>query len=382
VAAAPLAVAAQLRGRRAAIALVVGLSLVACSEPTPDVVDGSGGGGANTTTNPPVTLEGAVASNIAFHVNRDVDPAPTPIHQLYTATIETAGEGDRIAALQKYFRNEPITRAVLDAARRGAQVETVYRADVDPSCEALQQAGDTFDCAAMFRKSFLAHHKNLMVLRGDSDVLALVGSFNLRVRSTSKPRVHSAVSLEVAGGLSLFEWYLAVADEMLTGTEPASDAVQLPIDGGGTLTFSVPSSSRKPVRDMLAPLSGCDGTLWMSYFGAADDSVGGPVFDELERLLQTGCDVRVLLDEEQSPIGKLALESRGVPVRFPTFPAGSALLGHKLVFAEHDGEMFLMQSSANLTAADVLISNLTATVQAPQSATIRDTVDAELERYW
>jgi hypothetical protein len=236
--------------RTTAIALVLmGLSVVACSTPPPGVEDGSGG--ANGTTNPPVMLEDALASNIAFHVNRDVDPAPTPIHQLYTATIGSAGEGDRIAALQKYFRNEPITSGLLDAARRGAQVETVYGHDVDPSCEALRQDGDTFDCAAMFQQSFLAHHKNLMVLGGNGELRALVGSFNLRVRSTSQPRVHSAVSLDVAGGLPVFEWYLAVAEQMLTGSEPPSDAIQLPIDGGGTLTLSLPSSSRNPVRDML-----------------------------------------------------------------------------------------------------------------------------------
>ena len=367
----------------------MGLWAAAC---TPGVEDsagsggagsgGAGSGGANTMTNPAVILEDALASNIAFHVNSDVDAAPTPIHQLYTATIGSAAEGDTIMALQKYFRNEPITSGLLDAARRGASVETVYGNDVDPSCESLRQDDDTFDCAVMFRKAALAHHKNLMVLRRDGDARALVGSFNLRVRSTSKPRVHSAVSFDVVDGLSVFEWYAGAGGADVDGSVPPSDAVQMRIDGGGTLTLSLPSSSRNPVRDMLAPLAGCDGTLWISYFGARDDPVGGPVFDELERLLQTGCDVRVLVDEEQSPNAKLALEARGLPVRFPTFPAGSALLGHKLVFAEHGDEMFLLQSSANLTAADVLISNLTATLQAPRSATIRTTVDAELARYW
>jgi len=356
------------------------LLVPACNTSSSGVEDGSGG--ASATTDPPVMLEAALASNIAFHVKRDVDAAPTPIHQLYTATIASAGEDDQIAALQKYFRNEAITSSLLDAARRGAQVQTVYGKDVVPSCESLQQDGDSFDCAAMFRKSFLAHHKNLMLMRASGELRALVGSFNLRVRSTSKPRVHSAVSLDIASGLAVFEWYQAVAEQMLTGTQPPSDAIELRIDGGGTLTLSLPSSSRNPVHDMLAALAGCDGTLWMSYYGAADDPVGGPVFDELQRLTKTGCDVRVLLDEQQSPNAKLALEARGVPVRFPTFPAGSALLGHKLVFAEYGEEMFLLQSSANLTAADVLISNLTATVRAPRSATIRVTVDAELTRYW
>jgi hypothetical protein len=133
---------------------------------------------------------------------------------------------------------------------------------------------------------------------------------------------------------------------------------------------------------MLSSLPSCDGTLWMSYFGAADDGAGGPVFGELARLADGGCDVRVLVDEEQSPNAKLALEGRGVAVRFPSFPAGDALLGHKLVLAEHGGEMFLMQSSANLTVADVLISNLTAVARAPQSAAIRNAVDGELSRYW
>ena len=120
--------------RTTATAVVMtGLSVAACS--TSGVDDGAGGG--STTTNPPVVLDDALASDIAFHVNRDVDPAPTPIHQLYIATIESAGEGDRIAALQKYFHSEPITSALLDAARRGVQVETVYGEDVDPSCESL-----------------------------------------------------------------------------------------------------------------------------------------------------------------------------------------------------------------------------------------------------
>jgi hypothetical protein len=338
-----------------------------------------GGGGAGGAGG---SQDGPVASNFALHVDRDVDPAPTPINQLYLAEIGATAAGDHIVSLQKYFRNEPITSALLDAARRGVQVETVYMQDVDPSCQALRLPGDTFDCSTMFRWGVLCHHKNLMALSTSGVLRAIVGSYNLRVRSTASPRVHTALSFDVANGQPVFAWYQGARQRLLTGSSSQPPSLTIATASGGELTLSLPSTLLNPVRDMLAGLPGCDGTLWVSYFGVAPDTTGVPVFNELERLVAAGCDVRVLLDEDESAGAKAALDSRGIPARFPTYPAGNATLGHKLVYAEYAGETYLLQSSANLTALDVLAGNLTATLRAPELPTIRGVIDSELSRYW
>jgi len=122
--------------------------------------------------------------------------------------------------------------------------------------------------------------------------------------------------------------------------------------------------------------------VWMSYYDANDDSTGGPVFNELQRLVGIGCDVRVMVDEDTAPRAVAALQRRGVPARFPTFPAGGATLGHKLVLADSAGETHLIQSSANLTFYDVLIGNLTAYLRAPTMPAIRAAIETELLRYW
>ena len=324
---------------------------------------------------------GPQAKNLEVLVNRDVDPAPTPINKAYVEEISATSAGDHIVSLQKYFRSEPITTALLDAARRGVTVETVYMQDVDPTCESLLTPEDTIDCSALFRPSFLSHHKNMMIRRQDGSLRAIVGSYNLRVRSMSSPRVHTVLTFDVADGQPVFDWYLGAAERMLSGSTSQPVDISLPTDSGGELSLSITPAPFNAVLDMLKTLPGCDGILWMSYFGASDDATGGPVFDELERLMGGGCDVRVLLDEENT-LARTALENRGVPARFPTFPAGSATLGHKIVLADAEGETHFLQSSANLTALDVIIGNLTAYLRAPTTPEIREAIETELLRYW
>ena len=325
---------------------------------------------------------GVVASNFAVIINRDVDPAPTPINLAYIAAISATGPGDQIVSLQKYFKNEPITSALLEAARRDVSVATVYGDEVDPTCSSLLEPGDTIDCATMFQKSTFCHHKNMMILRADGSLHAIVGSYNLRRRSSSQPRVHSVLAFDVGDGQSVFEWYQGAAERLLTGSSTQPLRMTVPTDSGGELSLSLSPAPFNPVLEMLEGIASCDGIVWMSYYDAGNDTTGGPVFDELERLVDLGCDVRVMVDEETAPLALVALQLRGIPARFPTFPAGSGTLGHKIVLADSAGETHFLQSSANLTFYDVLIGNLTAYLRAPTMPAVREAIETELLRYW
>ena len=323
-----------------------------------------------------------VASNFAVIINRDVDPAPTPINLAYNAAISATGPGDHIVSLQKYFKNEPITSALLDAARRNVSVDTVYMDEVDPTCSSLLEPGDTIDCSTMFQKSPLCHHKNMMILRANGSLQAIVGSYNLRRRSSSQPRVHSVLAFDVGDGQSVFDWYQGAAERLLTGSSTQPLRMTVPTDSGGELSLSLSPAPFNPVLEMLEGIASCDGIVWMSYYDAGNDTTGGPVFNELERLVDLGCDVRVMVDEETAPLALVALQLRGIPARFPTFPAGSGTLGHKIVLADSAGETHFLQSSANLTFYDVLIGNLTAYLRAPTMPAVREVIETELLRYW
>ncbi len=132
---------------------------------------------------------------------------------------------------------------------------------------------------------------------------------------------------------------------------------------------------------MLKAVMTCESTLWMSFYAAGDDFVGAPAYDRLQTLHDGGCDVRVLLYADN--VGaKSALEARGVPVQFPTYPVGTALLGHKLVLVRSDSDLFLIQSSRNLIEPRDDSHDLTVYLRAPGLNTIQQELEDELSRYW
>ena len=324
---------------------------------------------------------GPVASQLMLTIDRDIDPDPTPINQLYLAEIQTTTVGDRIALLQKYFRNPAINTALVEAARRGVQVVGVYGDDVDPSCESLLQTGDTIDCDTMFQRSIQSHHKNMMILKSDGRARGIVGSYNLRERSTDSPRVHTVASFEVANGQGLFDYYYGEVERLTGSMSTQPKQMSVPISGGGVLDFTFHPHPSNTVLELLNDVTTCRGTLWLSFYGALADSVGRPVFDRLGDLHDGGCDVRVLLDPGAT-LAELSLRGRGVPVQFPEFPFGDGTLGHKIALAHSGGETQLIQSSANLSGAHFnILHNLSLRIRAP-SLPFAAELEAELLRYW
>lgn len=324
---------------------------------------------------------GPLAHDLTLVVDRDVDPAPTPINQAYVAAIDATQAGDRILSFQKYFKSAPVIGSLIDAARRGVDVLGLYRDEVEPTCESLLAPDDVVDCDALFVEASETHHKNIMIERADGTVWGLVGSYNPRVRNTSSPRTHTALTFEVDDGAPLFAFYAAEAQRLQgTGDDPTSP-LTVPVEGGGSLTFTMHPGPDSPAEALLDELDGCDDTLWVSYYGALADSVGAPVFDRLAELHDDGCDVRVLLDESAG-LARLSLLARGVPVQHPTFPAGGGTLGHKIVSVVRDGETRLLQGSANLDLIQHTVNhNLTVAVRVPGTE-LADVIDAELGRYW
>jgi hypothetical protein len=322
-----------------------------------------------------------LAHDLALVVDADVDVAPTPINQAYVSAIDSTQAGDRILSFQKYFHSEPVLVALLDAARRGVEVRGLYRDELEPACESLLEPGDAIDCDALFVNAPKAHHKNMMVLRADGSLWGLVGSYNPRVRSDSSPRVHTVLTFVVDEGQELFDFYEAEAAR-LTGEEvAASTRLTVAVQGGGELAFTMHPGPASPALDLLDAIGACEGTLWVSYFNALADTVGAPVFDRLEELVDEGCDVRVLLDEANA-LARLSLLTRGVPVQFPTFPAGGGTLGHKIVSVVSGGETHLLQGSANLDVFNHGVShNLTVYARVPASP-LTQAIDDELSRYW
>lgn len=106
-----------------------------------------------------------LASNIAVHIDRDRDRAPTPIHQQYLSLIRSANGGDEIILLQKVFRNKKLNRALVDAAGRGVKVTGIYRDDVRPRCEDLLPPRSSIDCCQLFIRNGHVHHKSMVLHR-------------------------------------------------------------------------------------------------------------------------------------------------------------------------------------------------------------------------
>lgn len=324
---------------------------------------------------------GPVARDLAITIDRDIDTAPTPINQLYVSEIASTVAGDRIISYQKYFNSEPMNAALVEAARRGVDVLGIYRDSVEPSCESLLEAGDTIDCDALFINSSDAHHKNMMILRADGTVRGIVGSYNPRLRNVSDPRVHTVLTFTVSDGESVFDFYAAEAERLQGGSPAQPVTMSMPIDGGGDLELSFHPGSGNRVLDLLNSINSCDSTLWLSYFVALGDSIGGPVFDRLEELIDSGCDVRFLLDKGNTLV-RLALLARGIDARIANFMTPDGTLGHKIVLVQSGGEYHLIQSSANLEIFGFNLShNLTAYVRAPSLPLVAD-IEAELSRYW
>ena len=323
-------------------------------------------------------------------VNRDDDVAPTPITQLYLDVIDSTVAGDEIVSLQKYFKNQGIIEALIAAVRRGVLVTAIYRDEVDPECDSLLGDGPAIDCAATFIEVADVHHKNLMVLKADGTVQAIVGSFNLRERSSNEPRVHTVLSFEVEPGSDVWSLYRGEADRLLSGIETGPMRVTLPAEDGGVLELTLHPDPANPPAELLAQVATCVAPVWLSYYVAFPDTVGTPVVDEVARLDAAGCEVRVLLQDDllnNVMLGSMTLA--GAEARTPDWTIDDdGLLGHKIVAVDDGTTAWLIQSSANLTVVDHQTTphNLTVSVQGPSASPVYSAMQAavrdELNRYW
>ncbi len=333
----------------------------------------------------PPPLGSPVARNFVWVIDRDDSSAPTPINTAYWNAINATGEGDEIFAFQKYFRNERINDALIAAAGRKVQVTGIYRDALDPSCSSLPPSERAL-CDGIFVQSSLPHHKNMMILHSGGTVHAVIGSYNPRERTLSEPRIHTVLTFDIVNGGSVFDYYRGEADRLLGLPTTQPLAMSVDVEGGGTLQLQMHPADAHPVLDMLNAVTTCDSTLWMSFYGASNDTIGTPpVYDRLQALNDAGCDVRVLLHAHNYNSGaRSALEARGVPVQFPTYPVGTGVLGHKLLMVRSGGDLHLIQSSANLNESHDTTSlhNLTLYLRAPGLNTIQTELEAELNRYW
>jgi hypothetical protein len=342
-------------------------------------IDGGGeidGGGDDIAV-----YQGLPARNLSIVVNRDIDVAPTPILNAYPEEVDATQTGEQIISYQKYFRNEALIVAMLNAARRGVQVRGYYGDNVDPSCDSLLEPDDTIDCGAIFQSASGAHHKNMMVLR-DGTAYGLIGSFNPKVRSTKSPRTHTVLRFEAPEGQGLFDFYAGEAARFEGDDSQEPLRLKVPVEGGGRLKFSFHPDDSNPALELLNNVDTCQGTLWVSYYMVLTDTIANPVFDRLDELVGQGCDVRVLLDEEDNGLAYYALLAKGIPVRYPTYPNGGGVLGHKIVSVISGDKTHLLQGSANLNLANHNFSNnLTVYVRVPSSS-MTAIIDEELSRYW
>ncbi len=324
-----------------------------------------------------------LASNIAVHIDRDIDGAPTPIHQQYLSLIRSAIGGDEIIVLQKAFKNKTLNRALVNAAGRGVKVTGIYRDDVRPRCEDLLPPGSSIDCSQLFIRNGDVHHKSMVLHRRNGNTTAIVGSYNLRERHKKSPRVHTVLSFDVEADDAFFPFYKAHADSLREIPTDSAKVLTLATEREGRMSFTFHPGERNPVADLLRNVSRCESPLWLSYYRARPDATGEPVFGLLGGLAKRGCDVRFLLDRHRkNRATEKLLESVGVTVHYPDYPEGRRTLGHKIVMIRSGGRLHLIQSSANLNdTAHRVQHNLTLHLTGDFPA-IEQALNRELSRYW
>lgn len=322
-------------------------------------------------------------SNIAIRINRQDSGEPTPIQHQYVTLIRSAAEGDEIVLLQKYFRNKVLNRAIVDAELRGVKVLAIYRDEFHPRCEDLISPADSIDCAGVFFRREHVHHKSMVLHRLNGSSTAIVGSYNLRERHATSPRVHTTLSFDIESDDVFFDFYKLHAEKILGLSGVDRTHLQMATEGGGSIAFTFHPSERRPLTDLLQAISGCDGPLWLSYYRVTADAVGKPVVDRLGQLVKQGCDVRFLLDRDQDnhAIGQ-QLRSHGIAVHYPDERDGKVTLGHKLLMVRFNQQLRLSQSSANINQqshnSDYNLS-IQLTGEFPE---VERALEAEFQRYW
>jgi hypothetical protein len=257
----------------------------------------------------------------------------------------------------------------------------IYRDELEPPCSTFPQNEKTH-CDEIFVQSPLPHHKNMMILHSDGLVQAIIGSYNIRERTITEPRIHTILKFDIVNGRPVFDFYSGEAERLLGLSTTQPLAMNANVEGGGTVNFQMHPSDVHPVLDILNTITTFESTLWMSFYSVSDDTIATLVYDKLKALNDAGCDVRVLLYADNVD-GRRALEDRGVSVQFPTYPVGKAMLGHKLLMIRSGGNLHLMQSSANLTESHYKKEhNLTLYLCAPGLNNIQADLEAEFNRYW
>lgn len=330
----------------------------------------------------PIQARG-LATNISLHIDRPEDSAPTPIHQQYLSLIRSANVGDEIVLLQKYFKNRILNQAIVDAAGRGVKVLAIYRDVTRPRCEDLLPQRNPVDCSQLFVRHPYVHHKSMVLHRINGNTTAIIGSFNLRERDQESPRAHTALSFDVESDDVFFSFYKAHAENIRNDRPSTPSFLSLATEGGGKISFTFHPSDRDPVQELLGNLDQCDGPLWLSYYRALPDAVGEPVFGRLEKLVESGCEVRFLLDRDRdNHDAERRLQSLGVAAHYPDEHNGRMTVGHKIVMVCSGKELHLIQSSVNLVHEHYLSQyNLTLYLTGDFPA-IEQALDGELSRYW
>jgi phosphatidylserine/phosphatidylglycerophosphate/cardiolipin synthase-like enzyme len=329
----------------------------------------------------PLILNLPIARNFVLVIDSDNSPDPTPINNAYWNAINSTKVGDEILTFQKYFRNSSINRSLIDASVRGVKVMGIYRDELEPPCNTLH-FNKKNHCGKIFIKSTLPHHKNMMILKSDGLVQAIIGSYNPRERTITEPRIHTILKFDILNGRNVFYYYQGEAERLLGKSTTQPLDMNIDVEGGGMVQFQMHPADAHPVLNMLNAITTFESTLWMSFYMISDDTISTLVYDKLKALNDAGCDIRILIFADNSD-GMRALEERGLPVQFPTYPVGKAMLGHKLLMIRSGGNLHLIQSSANLTESHYKKEhNLSLYLCAPGLNNIQADLEAEFNRYW
>ncbi len=324
-----------------------------------------------------------LVTNVAIHIDRQDSGKQTPIQQQYLSLLRSADFGDEIVLLQKYFRNEVLNRAIVDAAVRGVNVLAVYRDELRPGCEKLIPLDSSIDCSEIFIRHEAVHHKSMVLHRLNGRSTAIIGSFNIRERHLNSPRAHTALSFDIESDNTFFGFYMAHAKRLLGIPSDVEENLTMATEGGGNMSFTFHPGKGKTLLGLLQRISECKGPLWLSYYRAVPDAFGKPIFERLGQLARQGCDVRFLLDRDKdNQVVEQELRSLGVSVHYPNEHDGKVTLGHKLVMVRSNGRLWLSQSSANLDQASHESQyNLTLQLNG-DFPDIEKSLEAELRRYW
>ncbi len=334
-----------------------------------------------------VPTTSAHPSTLEVHLDQDRHRGPTtPIAQLYLREIARTAAGDKLILLQKSLTQAQIVRALLEASHRGVDVIAVYRDKLSRECEAYQSSAMRGVCFDILRRSPGPHHKTMVVLARNGACRAIVGSYNARRQRANErwPRTHTALFLEMPRGGALFTFYRAEVGRLLGSRRQTAKTLAFgtPL---GEMKFTWHPSQTSPVLEMLNTIQPSrETTIWLSYYQALPDEIGLPTFMRLRELHRKGCQVRVLLDcNRGNEAAYRELRRLGLEVRPATFPAGTAILGHKLTLARAGDTAHVIQSSANLSRSHhQLKHNLTLRLHGRGLLPLHDALETELKRYW